>query len=255
MDPGRARSEWRRPLLLGLILAAATGCAGGGQIDRALLADGAAGHGSFPLNNYYQVHCPDQLEVHVLGKHPWQGLCNVGPDGRIVVGVLGTLRVEGMTPGEVADRLGQQLGVKPEQVAVKVAAYKSQLLYLYGEVAGLQRALAYHGPETVVEVLQRAGGLTPGAAPGEVQVVRTHVADGKQPEVFHVDLPAILLKHEQQSNIRVQPFDQVYIAQSPQSCFAKRLPEWFRPCFERLCGMKSRPDIPGPPTPVPPPAP
>jgi protein involved in polysaccharide export with SLBB domain len=126
-------------------------------------------------------------------------------------------------------------------VRVRVAEFNSQQLYLFGEVAGLQRAVAYQGPETVLDLLQRVGGITPGASLGDIEVVRTHVADGKAPEVFHVDLAAIVLKHDQHSNPRLEPFDQVYVGQSRRSSLTCSLPPWVRPVYKRVCGM-SRPE-------------
>jgi len=243
MDPGQGQTGWRKPLSLGLILVLLAGCAGGGnKVDRALLSQRSSAHPSYPVANYYQIHCPDQVDIHFNGIHPWQGQAGVGPDGRMAVGTLGVVRVDGLTPPQVGERLGQQLGLRPDQVQVTVTAYKSQQIYLYGEVAGSQRAVEYQGPETVVELLQRVGGLTPGASPCDVQVVRAHVADGKQPEIFHVDLNAIVLKRDEQSNIRVQPFDQIYIGQTKQSCLAKCLPPVFRTFFEYLCGLKGQAD-------------
>ena len=97
--------------------------------------------------------------------------------------------------------------------------------------------MPYQGPETVLDLLQRVGGLSPSAAPTDVQVVRAHVADGKTPEVFHVDLAAIVVKHDQQSNVRLLPFDQVYVGQSRRSTYVPALPPWLRPLYHALCGM------------------
>ena len=224
---------------LALILVLLTGCAGDGSRSNRP-PEQVVVQESFSSAKYYQVHCPDQLEIQLQGLHPWHGRCDIAPDGRIGLGRLGTVRVDGLTPGEIADQLVQLLSLHPEQVRVEVTAYKSQLIYLYGEVASTQRAVAYQGPERVVELLERVGGLRQGASPSEVQVVRTHVADGKQPELFHVDLPAIVLRQDQQSNIRLQPFDQIYIGQTRQSCVVKTLPPWCRGFFEYLCGMKSQ---------------
>ncbi len=69
-------------------------------------------------------------------------------------------------------------------------------------------------------------------------MVRSHVAEGRPPEVFTIDLTAILLKNQQEGNIRIQPFDQVYVGQSKRCCLAKNLPPWLRPLFEQACGMK-----------------
>lgn len=232
--------------LAGLSLVLWAGCASrGARVEQALQ------HPTQPFPNlaitrYYQVHTPDELAIQIFGPQPWQGKCLVGPDGRIGVGPWGGVRVEGMTPPEIAGRLGEMLAIRPEQVQVEVTAHRSQLVYIYGEVAGLQRAVPYRGPESVVQLLQRIGGVTPGAAPGDVQVVRAHVADGKPPEVFQIDLAAIVLKQKPEGNIRVQPFDQIYIGQSKRSCLAKSLPPWLRPLFEQACGMKE-PVLPSPP--------
>ena len=84
--------------------------------------------------------------------------------------------------------------------------------------------MPYIGPETVVDLLQRVGGLSPDAAPAEVQVVRGNVAEGETPEIFHVDLQAIVVKQDQASNVRLQPSDQIYVGQSRRSSFARAPP-------------------------------
>jgi protein involved in polysaccharide export with SLBB domain len=128
--------------------------------------------------------------------------------------------------------------VAPEHVHVEVAEYKSQHLYVFGEVAGLQRAVPYRGPETVLDLLHRVGGLTPGAALRDIQVIRPHVADGKRPEIFRIDLPAIVLRHDPETNVILEPFDQIYIGQSRRSCLCDCLPPWLRPAYQRACGLK-----------------
>jgi protein involved in polysaccharide export with SLBB domain len=122
-------------------------------------------------------------------------------------------------------------------VRVRVAEFNSQQLYLFGEVTGLQRAVPYRGAETVLDLLQRVGGITPGASLGDIEVVRTHVADGKAPEVFYVDLAAIVLKHDQHSNLRLEPFDQIYVGESRRSRLTCSLPPWLRPLYKTVCGM------------------
>jgi protein involved in polysaccharide export with SLBB domain len=221
------RSWWRRAALAGLP-ALVAGCLGpGGHIDRALLADhNPAAHQAGAAARYC-VHCPDVLDVTVPGHPDCCGQRPVSADGRIPLGDA-ALRVDGLTPEEVARRAASVAGVAPGQVQVRVTAFNSQQVFLCGEVAGLPRALPYQGPETVVDLLQRAGGLAPGAAPDEVQVVRSHVADGTPPEVFHVDLEAILLRGEQQTNVLLEPFDQVYVGQTRRSCVAGCLPPWVR---------------------------
>ncbi|HYV37763.1 MAG TPA: hypothetical protein VE988_18910, partial [Gemmataceae bacterium] len=101
-------------------------------------------------------------------------------------------------------------------------------IYVIGEVIGLQRAVPYHGQETVLDLLQRTGGITPGAEPEGVYVVRSHVGDAKRPEVFHVDLRAIVIDHDERTNLRLQPFDQVHVAATRRAGLQKIMPPWLR---------------------------
>jgi protein involved in polysaccharide export with SLBB domain len=247
MGPGQGRSSWQRRWLLGAVLGLLAGCsASRSQLEQALLADRTPAAHAGAAAARYLLHCPDVLEVTVDGREGWTGPRRVGADGRIDLGEAGRPRVDGLTVAEAARTVAEQVGVPPERVHVRVAEFHSQTLYLIGEVPGLQRAVPYRGPETVLDLLQRVGGITPGAAPGDIQVVRAHVADGKPPEVYHVDLAAIVLKKDQHTNVPLEPFDQVYVGENRRSSFACCLPPWLRPLFKAACGM-SRPGAGGSP--------
>jgi hypothetical protein len=170
----------------------------------------------------------------------------VGPDGRIGLGRLGRFRVEGLTVGEITHCLAGVLGVHPQQIQVQVIEYNSQKVYLFGTGSEVERAVAYRGPEKVLTLLQRSGGIKPGAAPDEVFVVRSRIPDGGQPEVFHIRLADIVLKKEEKTNIALQPFDQVFIGETRQSCLQECIPPCLRPLYKSLCGLQ-RPRKPPPP--------
>jgi protein involved in polysaccharide export with SLBB domain len=191
----------------------------------------------------YLVGSPDVLEITVLNRPDASGQSVVDLDGRINLGRYQRLRVEGRSVPEISRLIAGRAGVSPGAVKVRVAEYRSQPLFLLGQVAGWQRTIPYQGQETVLEVLQRVGGLTAGAAPEDVYVVRAHVADGQRPEAFHVDLSAVVIKNDPRSNIRVLPYDQIYVGQSRQSKVLKCLPPWLKPAFLAVWGpMPSRPD-------------
>ncbi|MGH6682239.1 MAG: hypothetical protein ACREDL_25630, partial [Bradyrhizobium sp.] len=65
-----------------------------------------------------------------------------------------------------------------------------------------------------------------GAALRDITVIRPHVAEGKTPEVFHIDLASIVLKNDAETNILLEPFDQVHVGQSRRSYFSDCLPPW-----------------------------
>jgi protein involved in polysaccharide export with SLBB domain len=239
----RALAPARAALLsCALCLLAAAGCASSKpNVDRSLMAEGGGARRNEGVHERYLVHCPDVLDITVAGRADLSGQYAVGPDGRLNLGALGAPRVEGYTPPQIGELLAEALRLRPGQIAVRVADFNSQLVYLFGEVNGLQRAVAYRGQETVLDLLQRVGGITPGAAPDDVYVVRSRIAEGQRPEVFHVDLRAIVMEHDQKTNLRLQPFDQVHVGQTRRARWAKCVPPWLRPLFQALCACLPAP--------------
>jgi polysaccharide export outer membrane protein len=191
--------------------------------------------------DHYSVGCPDVLAVEVLNRPDLSGKYAVGPDGRIEMARLGRPRVDGLTPSAIAQLLAKQAGMPSSQVRVHVADYQSRQIYLFGQVHGLQRAVAYQGQETVLDLLQRIGGITPGAAPSDVFVIRPRIAEGQRPEVFHVDLRAIVLNGDQRTNIRLQPFDQIHVGETRQALVERCIPGWLRPLYQALWETRPKP--------------
>jgi protein involved in polysaccharide export with SLBB domain len=185
----------------------------------------------------YRVQCPDVLEVTLNGSPGGVWQYRVDLDGRIECGTAEGVRIEGQTTTEIATNLERCLHLKPGQIGVRVAQYESQHIYLYGQVNGPNRPVPYEGPESVVGLLQRVGGITKGAADGDIHVIRSHVTDGKAPEVFDVKLEDILKRQDEASNITLQPFDQVYVGQSRKSLLQSSIPPVFRPLYELIFGL------------------
>jgi protein involved in polysaccharide export with SLBB domain len=223
----------------------------------------------------YHVFCPDVLEIRIAGRPDLSGWRAIDAEGRMDLGRLGRLRVEGHTAPQVVRLLSEETEISPTQIQVRVTEFNSQQIYLFGQVMPVgegrekdegggknesgpggshssslihpssfnphpasQRAVPYHGPETVIDLLQRVGGITPGAAPNDVHVIRSRLADNKPPEVFHIDLRAIVMNQDQSSNLRLQPFDQVFVGEAKRSSLEKCLPPCLRPVYEKLCGIR-----------------
>lgn len=232
----RGGSRGWRILTLWLVLSA--GCASAGpHLDRDLQANKPRMEPDPQVAACYAVGFPDVLEIRVAGRPELSGLKDVGADGRIDLGDLGRLRVDGKTTSEVADCVARVAGVAAGRVRVGVAEYRSRQVFLFGQVFGLQRAVAYQGPETVLAVLQRAGGVRPGAAAEDVALLRPRVGDGKPPEIFQIDLQAIATGGDQSTNLRVEPGDQIYVGETHGSCVARCVPPCLRPLTERLAGL------------------
>src|SRR5262245_13741728 len=216
--------------LLGL-----AGCAGHRERLHQALLDPAHPALARDLEAQYVVRCPDVLEIKIEGRPALSGRYEVGPDGRIALAP--SARVAALGAPRVAALLARELRVPAENVSIQVAEHRSQSLFLVGEVEAQRQVIDYRGPETVVDLLRRID-IGSKAALGEVRVVRGHIADGKPPEVFSVDLEAILLRRDLQTNVRLEPSDHIHIAERQPSKVACYLPPWVRPVYESCFGIK-----------------
>jgi protein involved in polysaccharide export with SLBB domain len=216
-------------------------------VGRQLMADRGPTLRNEGVAERYAVLCPDVLDIVIRTRPELSGLHPVGVDGRIDLEPAGRPCVEGQNVDEIAQEIADLTGLASPQVKVRVASYRSDCLFLFGEVMGSQRAVPYQGQETVLDLLQRTGGITAGAAPDNVYVVRPHVLDGQRPEVFHVDLRAIVLKHDDRTNLRLEPFDQVHVGETRQAGIGRCVPPWLRPLYKRLCGWLPFPEEESPP--------
>jgi protein involved in polysaccharide export with SLBB domain len=242
MKTGERWSSWKSwsAALLALLplLLSAPGCAKDrASVGKNLRAqENALFHGE--IADRYRLGCPDIVELSVPSRPELNGRYQVQPEGRIELENYGKLRVEGKTPLEAAKLVAEETGVDQEKVEVRVAEYRSQHLLLFGEVIGWQRSVSYRGPETVLDLLRRVGGITPGAEPKDVYVLRPHLGDNQRPEAFHVDLHAIVLKHDHKTNIRLQPFDQVYVGETRKAQIEKAVPPWLRAAYQAIWDTK-----------------
>ena len=238
---GTARTSGWRWATQALLLAL-SGCAHIPGFHRTLLADQKPAGQPSDLSSRYVVHCPDVLSFEIAGRPGWCGERAIASDGRVWLDADTSVRVDGLTVQDVATTAAHRLGLATERVRAEVASYNSQHVYFFGEAEGLKRAVAYRGPEPLLDVLQCRRRHRPGAAPRSVRVVRSHVADDKKPETFEVDLEAIVVRHEQQSNITVEPFDKIYIAQTRQLKLSKCLPPWMRALYNSLWDLHKQPE-------------
>jgi protein involved in polysaccharide export with SLBB domain len=246
MKPGKRRSSWSA-LLAGVLIGCA-GCATGrASVEKHLLADKQHAQLHKAVAELYRVGCPDVLEVRIDDRPELSGTFTVGPTGRIELKDYAPLRVDGRTLPEIARLVARETGTDAQAVQVRVVEFHSQFLVLFGQVIGWQRTVPYQGQETVLDLLRRVGGITPAAQPEDVHVVRTHLATGQRPEVFHVDLEAIVMRQDHRTNVRLLPFDQIYVGETRQARVEKFFPPWLRPAYQAIWNM-----LPGTRPPAPP---
>ena len=136
----------------------------------------------------YRVAPPDLISVRSMEATEINtpGVA-IGPDGSIDLPLVGRVEVAGMTAGEIADELEARAGefYQDVDVAVSVVSFRSQHVYVFGEVGGPGR-YAYNGSDTVLDLLARAQ-PTRLADPNRIQVLRPS-PDGKTAERMTIEL-------------------------------------------------------------------
>ena len=169
----------------------------------------------------YSVGPQDVLTVAVFDQPNLSGKFTVEADGTFTFPLVGRVSVGGLSLREVEEQLRRDLEqgyVKDPQVSVAVDQYRSQRIFVVGEV---RTAGAYplSGEMTLIEALARAGSTTDRSS-GEAVIV--HMSAGTNPPGPHLPSEAdpsevvrVSLKELQTGgpnrNIRLRDGDTIFV--------------------------------------------
>jgi polysaccharide biosynthesis/export protein len=179
----------------------------------------------------YRIGPGDILRITVYGYDDLTQTVVVQPTGGFVFPLIGVVPASESTPGDVERKLAARLAkglIRDPKVTVVVQDYRSKVVFALGEVT---RPGTYPlaGETTLVELLSRAGPLSPTAA-SEVIVVRPAVptnkpvlptdvqapgAPGAPPsaEILRVELRD-LQEGRFQKNLVLKPNDTIFVPQA-----------------------------------------
>ena len=182
-------------------------------------------------------------EVQLLesrGMQLVQGQHLVQPDGKVNLGIYGSIPVAGFTldlaKAAIESRLSQYF-VDPE-VSLQIAGFNSKVYYVIfdGGVGGQQIArLPITGGETVLDAIAQLSGLTPVSDPELIWVARPSTA-GCPYGILPVDWLAVTHCGDPRTNYQLRPGDRVFV----QSYKAFRIDGYLARIFapiERVLGI------------------
>ncbi len=153
----------------------------------------------------------DVVEVRVYMEEGLSGLYRVNADGCFEFPLVGVVKAEGLTSGQLATEICDRLKegyLRNPQVSVFVKEFNSKKVIVWGAVqkAG---AFKYEDDMTIVQAVSLAGGLKSVAAKNSV--VLTRILDGQE-HYYQVPFEEIGLGRAQ--NVHLQPGDIIFVPES-----------------------------------------
>jgi polysaccharide export outer membrane protein len=190
--------------LLGLLLAGAPVSASEEPVAGELLLEVQS------LPGGYAIGAQDLLEISVFEVDQLSRTVRVSEDGTIGLPLLGAIPVQGLTRSEVEQEIARRLAaglVKDPQVTVIIREFQSRRVTVTGAVKS-PGSYEMLGPQSLVEMIAEAGGLTERGAE-EIQVIRRDPESGEESRI-RVNLRSLLHENDASVNLPLLPGDIVY---------------------------------------------
>jgi len=154
----------------------------------------------------YRIGPKDLLEISVFGLDELNKTVRVSEDGKITLPLLGEVEVEGLTKGELENKLTQLLQEKylqNPQVTIFIKEYQSKVVSVLGAVKnpGPYELL---GRQTLLQIISKAGGLTNEA--GKDMIVMRLLQDGSSISL-KISIDDLFIKGDPELNIPLRPND------------------------------------------------
>jgi len=154
----------------------------------------------------YRIGPKDLLEISVFGLDELNKTVRVSEDGKITLPLLGEVEVEGLTKGELENKLTQLLQEKylqNPQVTIFIKEYQSKVVSVLGAVKnpGPYELL---GRQTLLQIISKAGGLTNEA--GKDMIVMRLLQNGSSISL-KISIDDLFIKGDPELNIPLRPND------------------------------------------------
>lgn len=162
----------------------------------------------------YRIQIGDVLDLRMIANPELSEEMTVRPDGMVSTTLVQDVPAYGLTPKELqttmTDLYKKEL-VKP-QLTIIVKNFAPTRVYVMGEVQN-PGELVFIGPNlTLMQAIARAGGVKTTAQGDQIMIMRR--GKGDRPELYKADFEAVSTGKDPESDIRLAPFDVVFIPRS-----------------------------------------
>ncbi len=158
----------------------------------------------------YVIGTGDKLEITVFRNTDLDVSPQVDTMGEITFPLLGGMKVSGLTPYQVRDRITEGLRkyITNPQVTVNVSTYQSQKITIMGEVES-PGVLQIEKPQPIYELLSKAGGFTENSNKDNVTILRKDKKGARQ--ILNIDMRKMLEEGDTSQNILIYKDDIIYV--------------------------------------------
>ncbi len=135
---------------------------------------GSSGSGSTDARDVDRLKKGDLVTVFFSGVNPPPSDQEerIKDDGMINLQLIGPVKAEGLTPGELQKKLQESYVPKYYRRLTVTVKTENRMFYVDGEVRRPDR-ITYQGEVSVLKAIAAAGGFTDFAARGRIQLVRS----------------------------------------------------------------------------------
>ncbi len=170
-----------------------------------------------------------------------RGMHLVTPDGKIRLGVYGSVTVVKMTVPEAKAAIEQHLAQyldRPE-VSVDIIGYNSKVYYIIMDGAGYGQTvlrMPITGNDTVLDAMSQIGGMSALSSKHRIWVSRPTPAGSECDEIMPVDWVGITTRGRTETNYQLLPGDRIYVHANPVIAFNTALSRIVQP-IESVMGV------------------
>jgi polysaccharide export outer membrane protein len=144
----------------------------------------------------------------------------VTPDGKIRLGLYGSVPVVGLTVPQAKAALEQYLSkfLDQPELSVDVVGYNSKIFYVILDGAGYGQTvlrLPITGNDTVLDALGQVGGITALSSKHRIWLARPSPEESGQDQILPVDWVGISTAGRVATNYQLMPGDRLYVHGNP----------------------------------------
>ncbi|HEQ98210.1 MAG TPA: hypothetical protein ENO22_02585 [candidate division Zixibacteria bacterium] len=158
----------------------------------------------------YKIGPEDVLKISFWQDPALNQVVSVRQDGKITLSVIGEVTAAGLTPQELATKIGDQVSRYNKQISqatVEVLQYNSQKVFITGHVLSPGK-YAFEEMPNVWELIKEAGGVTEQGDLSNVVIIRGSVNKG---EIVNVNLANLIAEGDPSRYPELYPEDIVEV--------------------------------------------